>query len=74
LDWNYWYGGRRSLNGVASPSSLQANSRIGGTASVPIGKHQSLKFSYSYGAIVRVGGNYHNVSVAWQYAWFGSPN
>jgi hypothetical protein len=74
LDWNYWYGGRRSLNGVASPSSLQANSRIGGTASVPIGKHQSLKFSYSYGAIVRVGGNYHNVSVAWQYAWFGRPN
>jgi hypothetical protein len=74
FDWNYWYGGRRSVNGIVSPSSLQANSRIGGTASVPIGTHQSLKFSYSYGDIVRTGGNYHNVSVAWQYAWFGRPN
>jgi hypothetical protein len=73
-DWNYWYGGRRSVNGVETSGSLQANSRIGATASVPIKTRQSLKFSYSYGDIVRVGGNYHNISVAWQYAWFGKPN
>ena len=74
FDWNYWYGGRRSVNGMVSPSSLQANSRIGVTASIPISTHQSLKFSYSYGDIVRVGGNYHNVSFAWQYSWIGRPN
>lgn len=74
FDWNYWYGGNRSLNGVETPGSLQANSRIGGTASVPISKHQSLKFSYNYGDIVRIGGNYHSVAVAWQYAWQGRPN
>ena len=44
------------------------------TASTPLHKHQSLKFSYSYGAIVRVGGNYHNLSIGWQYSWLGRPN
>jgi Putative MetA-pathway of phenol degradation len=73
IDGNYWYGGRRSINGIESVNSLQANSRIGGTASVPISKHQSLKFSYSRGTLVRVGGNYQNVSVAWQYGWLGRP-
>jgi len=73
LDANYWYGGRRSVNGAESPGSLQANSRIGATASVPVSKHQSLKFSYSYGALVRVGGNYHSLVVGWQYSWLGRP-
>lgn len=74
FDWNYWYGGRRTVNGVVTPGSLQANSRIGGTASVPISGHQSIKFSYSYGDIIRVGGNYHTAAVAWQYSWLGRPN
>jgi hypothetical protein len=68
LDGNYWYGGRTSLNGVEDLATLQANSRIGATASVPITKRQSLKFSYSNGAIARYGGNYQNVSAAWQYS------
>jgi hypothetical protein len=74
FDWNYWYGGRRSVNGVETAGSLQANSRFGATASVPITKRQSLKFSYSYGDIVRTGGNYHNIAIAWQYGWIGRPN
>jgi hypothetical protein len=74
FDWNYWYGGRRTLNGKVTSDSLQANSRIGATASVPLNKRQSLKFSYSYGDVVRVGGNYHAVAIAWQYGWFGRPN
>ena len=74
FDWNYWYGGNRTLNGKVTPNSLQANSRIGATASVPLNKHQSLKFSYSYGDVVRIGGNYHSVAIAWQYIWFGRPN
>jgi hypothetical protein len=61
------------LNGEVTPDSLQANSRIGATASVPLNKRQSLKFSYSYGDIVRGGGNYHAVAIAWQYGWFGRP-
>jgi hypothetical protein len=74
IDGNYWYGGRTSFNGVEAHTSLQANSRIGGTLSTPVSKHQSLKFSYSRGAIIRMGGNFHNLSVAWQYSWLGRPN
>ena len=74
IDGNFWYGGRTSLNGVVNPNTLQANSRVGATASVPVSKHQSLKFSYSYGAIARFGGNFQNVAVAWQYSWLGRPN
>jgi Putative MetA-pathway of phenol degradation len=73
LDGNYWYGGKTSLNGVQAPTTLQANSRIGVTAAVPITKHQSLKFSYSRGTYVTFGGNFQNVSAAWQYSWFGRP-
>ena len=74
LDSNFWYGGRTSVNGVQNPQTLQENSRIGVTASIPVSKHQSLKFSYSRGAFVTFGGDFQNVSVAWQYYWLGKPN
>lgn len=74
LDGNYWYGGKTSLNGVPTATTLQANSRVGATASLPIGKHQSVKSSYSRGSYVRFGGNYQQVSIAWQYSWIGRPN
>jgi hypothetical protein len=74
IDGNYWYGGETSVNGVATPTTLQANSRLGATAAVPVSKHQSLKFSYSGGTFVRFGGNFQNVSIGWQYSWFGRPN
>ncbi len=74
LDGNFWVGGRTTLNGVESPNSLQKNSRIGGTVSVPVSKHQSVKFSYNRGAYIRYGGNFNNVAVGWQYSWLGRPN
>jgi hypothetical protein len=74
LDGNYWFGGRTSLNGLESPATLQGNSRLGFTASVPLTKHQSLKLSYNNGAYIKYGGNFQNVSVAWQYSWLGRPN
>ena len=74
LDANFWVGGQSSLNGVENPSTLQRNSRIGGTVSVPVSKHQSFKFSYNRGAYISYGGKYQNVSAAWQYSWVGRPN
>ena len=71
LDGNFWYGGSTSVNGKENFKTLQENSRVGFTASVPITRHQSLKFSYSNGDYVVFGGNYQNVSVAWQYFWLG---
>ena len=73
LDSNFWHGGTASINGIENRLSLQSNSRIGGTASVPVSVHQSLKFSYSRGAYVRYGGNFQNVSIGWQYSWLGKP-
>ena len=36
VDGNFWIGGRTSFNGVVNPNTLQANSRIGGTAAIPL--------------------------------------
>ncbi len=74
LDTNFWVGGKTSVDGVESPLTKRENSRLGGTGSVRIAKHQSLKFSYSTGTYIRYGGNYQNVSFAWQYSWLGRPN
>jgi hypothetical protein len=73
LDGNYWFGGKTSINGIQNPVTEQSNSRIGGTVAIPITKHQSLKFSYNNGTYIRFGGNYQNVSAAWQYSWLGKP-
>jgi hypothetical protein len=73
LDGNFWFGGRTSINGKEDLATLQKNSRIGGTASIPLTRHQSVKFSYNNGAYIRYGGNYQSVSVAWQYSWLGRP-
>jgi len=74
LDGNFWFGGKTSLNGVQNSLTELSNSRLGGTVSVPITKHQSLKFSYSDGTYTRFGGTFQNVSAAWQYSWRGRPN
>jgi hypothetical protein len=74
LDGNFWVGGTTSLNGVENPNTQQKNSRIGGTVSLPVTRHQSLKVSYNRGAYIVYGGNYQNISVAWQYSWVGRPN
>jgi hypothetical protein len=73
LDGNFWFGGVTSLTGIANPATRQTSSRIGATASFPLGKGQSVKVSYNNGAYIRFGGNYQSVSVAWQYSWLGRP-
>jgi hypothetical protein len=73
VDGNYWYGGETTVNGTYKLGTLQSNSRIGGTVSIPFTKHQSAKFSYSDGELARIGGTFQTVSVAWQYSWLGRP-
>jgi hypothetical protein len=73
-DVNFWRGGRTSLNGVENPLTLQQNSRLGVTGSIPLTRNQSIKMSYNRGTYIRFGGNFHNLSVAWQYSWLGRPN
>jgi hypothetical protein len=73
LGGNFWWGGIASLSGIQNLETKQTGSRIGGTASFPISKHQSIKISYSDGTYIRFGGNYQSVSAAWQYSWLGRP-
>jgi hypothetical protein len=73
LDGNCWFGGLAQLNGVDNPKTRQLSARGGITSSVPLSKHQSLKFSYANDLYVRFGGNYQNISAAWQYSWLGRP-
>ena len=74
LDGNFWEGGVTSLSGIRNLATKQTGSRVGGTASFPISKHQSIKISYSDGIYISFGGNYQNLSAAWQYSWLGRPN
>jgi len=71
LDGNFWYGGRSSVNGVENRATLQKYSRVGATAAIPVTGRQTLKFSYDRGALIRFGGKFQSVQVAWQYSWTG---
>jgi hypothetical protein len=71
LDGNFWFGGVTSLNGIQNLKTRQTSSRVGVTGSYRLSKHQTLKVSYSNGIYLLFGGNYQNVSVAWQYSWIG---
>jgi hypothetical protein len=73
LDGNFWNGGATRLNGITNLRTVQKNSRVGVTMSVPLSKHQSVKISYNNGAYISYGGNYQNISLAWQYSWIGWP-
>ena len=71
LDGNFWWGGVTALNSVRNLQTRQTDSRVGGTLSLPLSKHQSVKTSYSHGAYIHFGGDYHNVQVGWQYSRLG---
>jgi hypothetical protein len=71
-DGNFWTGGRSTIDG-APGRDYQRNSRVGGTVSIPLNRNHSVKFSYSKGAYISIGGNYDNFSAAWQYSWVSRP-
>jgi hypothetical protein len=71
LDGNFWFGGVTSLNGIQNLKTRQTGSRVGVTGSYRLSKHQTVKVSYSNGIYLLFGGNYQNVSAAWQYSWIG---
>jgi hypothetical protein len=65
-----WYGGGRSyISGIAR-ADFQSNTRLGVTMSVPLTQHQSLKANLSSGVVTRIGGDFRQFNIVWQYAWF----
>jgi hypothetical protein len=72
INATYYTGGQSSVNDIYKDDQV-ANSRIGVTAVMPVGKSNSLKFSVSTGAVVRIGQNFTTFSIGWQRSWFGKP-
>jgi len=68
FDATFYNGGETTLDGVAG-NNRQKNSRVGLTFSLPMGRTQSWKFTYSRGATTRIGSDFSTYGVAWQYLW-----
>ncbi len=66
LDGTFYDGGNTTIDGVTG-QNRQSNSRAGLTISVPVGRRQSLRFNWSEGATTRIGSEFTNYGVAWQY-------
>jgi hypothetical protein len=64
-----WYRGGSARVSDGEPSTPLSNSRLGVTASLPVGARQSIKVAFSRGVIVRTGTNFNALSVAWQMLW-----
>ena len=69
LDGTWYRGGQTSVNGGLK-ADLQRNTRAGATLSLPIGRRQSVKLSYTTGASTRVGTDFDTLGVAWQLVFF----
>jgi hypothetical protein len=69
IDFTYYTGGQSSVNDVYQ-DDRQNNSRIGATFNFPVSRVSNIKLAYSTGAIIRVGGDFSTISLAWQTAFF----
>jgi len=69
IDFTYYTGGQTSVNDFFK-DDRQNNSRIGATFNFPLSRLSSIKIAYSTGAIIRFGGNFSTISIAWQMAFF----
>jgi hypothetical protein len=69
IDLTYYTGGQSSVNDVYN-DDRQNNSRVGATFNFPVSRVSAIKLAYSTGAIIRVGGNFSNISVAFQTAFY----
>lgn len=69
IDFTYYTGGQTSVNDFYK-DDRQNNSRLGATFNFPISKLSAIKIAYSTGAIIRFGGNFSTISIAWQMAFF----
>jgi len=69
IDFTYYTGGRSSVNDIYN-DDRQNNSRVGATFNFPISRQSAIKLAYSTGAVIRIGGNFSTISVAFQTAFF----
>jgi hypothetical protein len=68
LDSTFFIGGRTKLNGIAR-DDRQENWRLGGTLSLPLSRHHSIKLYGSTGVSTRTGSDFDAVGLVLQYRW-----
>ena len=68
LSGTYDYGGRTTIDGVAS-DQVDSNSRAGFTLAFPVNRNNSIKLFASAGVQTVTGGDFKLVGVVWQYRW-----
>jgi hypothetical protein len=64
-----WYRGGSSRVDDGEPSASLNGSRVGVTASLPIGGRYSLKVAYTSGLWARAGANFKTITIGWQALW-----
>lgn len=64
-----WYSGGGARVEDGEPVGEVDNSRMGATLSIPAGRQQSFKVSYSAGVAVRTGTDFRTLAVGWQWLW-----
>jgi hypothetical protein len=64
-----WYSGGATSVEDGEPSRPFNNSRLGATLSIPAGRQQSFKISYSTGVAVRTGTDFRTLALGWQWLW-----
>lgn len=70
LDGTYYWGGKTIINGVKG-DTLQENTRVGATLSLPVNRHNSVKLYASSGVSTRTGSDFDTLGISWQYRWGG---
>lgn len=66
VDGTWYSGGGATVDGEP-PIGEVNNARMGATLSLPAGRQQSFKVSYSSGVTVRSGTNFRTLAVGWQW-------
>jgi hypothetical protein len=64
-----WYSGGSARVEGGEPVGSVSNSRLGATLSIPAGRAQSFKLSYSAGVAVRTGTDFRTLALGWQWLW-----
>jgi hypothetical protein len=70
LNGTYYTGGRTTVDGVPG-NDVQQTSRVGMTVTLPVDRHNSVKFYASTGVSTRTGGDFDAIGIAWQHRWGG---
>lgn len=68
FDANYYSGGLITKDGKSADSSLE-NWRVGGTLSVAVHRHHSIKLYGNTGIYSLTGGNFDTIGIGWLYRW-----